>query len=180
MEILKLRKIQIRKSGFEDAIFVMVVLFTIAIFLLILLKAWTSMRTPLEEGIESAMPSGSDVNITKTFDMVTATTILASNLLPLVLIGLFAFVFIGTAIYFNHPMMIIVGIIILGVAIMLGAIYANMYHQISSSDEFTSTNAQLPLQEKFMKYLPYIIFLIFIATILAVIYLRQGSGGTGL
>jgi len=97
--------------------------------------------------------------------------------LPFILIGLFAFVFIGTAIYFNHPIMIFVGIIILGVAILLGVVYSNVYHQISASDEFSSVNAELSLQEQFMKFLPFIILLIFIAITGAIIYLRQGSGG---
>jgi len=174
-----LRSLIKRKSGFEDAFFVMAVLFTIAIFVLILVKSWTEMRTPLEEGITGALPDGSDVNVTKTFDTITSTTTLLSTLLPFILIGLFAFVFIGTAIYMNHPIMLVVGIIILAVAIMLGAIYANIYHQISSSDEFTETNEQLPIQELFMQYLPYIILLIFIAIIIAIIFLR-GQGGGGL
>ena len=180
MELLKLKPIVKRKAGFEDAFFVIAVLFTIAIFVLILAKSWGEMRTPLEEGLNGTLPSDSNVNITKTFDTITSTTTLFSKLLPFVLIGLFAFVFIGTAIYMNHPIMLVVGIIILSVAIMLGAIYSNIYHQISSSDEFTEINDELPIQEMFMKYLPFIIILIFIVIIISIIFLRGKTGGGGL
>mgnify|MGYP000306505895 CR=1 FL=1 len=173
MELLK------KKSGFEDAFFVIIVLFTIAIFLLILHKAWVSTRAPMETAINSALPNSS-VNVTKTFNSVTGTIKLASNLLPFILIGLFMFVFIGTAIYFNHPIMIFVGIIILGIAILLGVVYSNIYHQISASDTFSSSNSELQLQEQFMKFLPFIVLLIFVAITGAIIYLRQGAGGGGL
>jgi len=180
VEILKLKPIVKRKSGFEDAFFVIAVIFTISIFILILAKSWGEMRTPLEEGITGALPSGSDVNVTKTFDNITSTTSLFSTLLPFILIGLFAFVFIGTAIYMNHPIMLVVGIIILAVAILLSSIYANIYHQISESDEFAATNDELPIQEIFMQYLPFIIMLIFIAIIISIIFLRGKSAGGGL
>lgn len=174
-----LRKIIKRKSGFEDAFFVMAVLFTIAIFVLILNKVWTEVKDPLEEGITGALPA-SDVNVSKTFDTVSSTTSLLSVLMPFILIGLFAFVFIGTSIYMKSPVMIVVGIIILAVAILLGSIYSNIYHQISASDEFTDTNDLLPLSELFMQYLPFIILILFVAITIAIIFLRGQAGGGGL
>jgi len=171
----------IKKSGYEDAFFVMIVLFTIAIFSLILVKSWDSMKDPLKDTIENTLPSDSNVNISKTFNAVSSTTVLVSNLLPFILIGLFAFVFIGTAIYMNHPIMLFIGILVLGVAIMLGMIYANIYQEISTSDEFSSTNDKLVLQGKFMEFLPFIILLIFIAITGTVIYLKQNTArGSGL
>lgn len=174
-----LRSLVKRKSGFEDAFFVMVVIFAIAIFVLILVKVWSEIRTPLEEGITGALPS-SDVNVTKTFDTITSTTSLLGTLLPFLLIGLFAFVFIGTSIYMKSPVMIVVGFIVLAVAILLASIYSNIYHQISASDEFTSTNDVLPLPELFMQYLPFIILILFVGITIAIIFLRSQTGGTSL
>lgn len=174
-----LRSLIKRKSGFEDAFFVMVVIFAIAIFVLILVKVWSEVRTPLEEGINGALPS-SDVNVSETFDTITSTTSLLGTLLPFLLIGLFAFVFIGTSIYMKSPVMIIVGFIVLAVAILLASIYSNIYHQISASDEFTDTNEVLPIQELFMQYLPFIILILFVGITIAIIFLRSQTGGTSL
>ena len=174
MELLKRR---VKKSGFEDAFFIIAVMLTIAIFVLVLNKAWTGIRPNLETSINSAIPENSAINVTTTFDNVTSTTQLFDKLFPLVLLGLFAFVFIGTAIYINHPIMIIVGIIVLSVAVLLGVIYSNIYHQISASDEFSETNASLPITEQFMKYLPGIIVIMFVGITAILIYFRQGQGG---
>jgi hypothetical protein len=167
----------LKKSGFEDAFFVIAVIFTIAIFILIMNNAWSGIRPELETSINQAIPENTAINITKNFDSVTDTGLLFDKLLPLVLIGLFAFVFISVALYINHPIMIVVGIIVLSVAVLLGVIYANIYHQISSSDEFSATNANLPITEQFMKYLPFIILILFVGITIVIIYSR--SGGTG-
>jgi len=167
-----------KKSGFEDAFFVIAVMLTIAIFILILNKAWGSIRPDLETSIKESLPAGSDVNITKNFDNVTNASRLFDKLFPLVIIGLFAFVFISAYLSINHPIMLIVGIIVFAVALLLSGIYANLYHQISSSEEFTSTNALLPITEIFMKYLPIIILIIFVAITVIIIYSKQGGSTT--
>lgn len=181
MELLNIKKIKvknkIKKSGFEDAFFVIAVIFTVVIFVLVLAKAWGSISPALNEGILSSMPSDTSVNVTTTLNKITSTTNLFDKMLPFLLIGLFGFVLIGASFYMNHPIMIFVGIIILGVAITLAVIYANVYHQISSSDEFSSTNADFSIQEAFMKYLPYLIIIMFIGITAAIIWSRGGASG---
>ena len=176
MELLKKR---VKKQGFEDSFFVIAVVFAICIFVLVMLYAFREIKTPLDEGITGALPNNSGVNVTRTLDTVDSTLILVGNLLPFILIGLFAFVLIGAAFYMNNPLMIVVGFIVLGVAILLAVIYSNVYHQISSADVFTDVNADLGLQELIMKYLPHIIFVMILGIIITVIWYRQG-GSTGL
>ena len=176
MAILKSR---IKKPGFEDAFFVIAVMLTIAIFVLVLNKAWIGIRPDLEDSIEGSLPAGSGINVTKTFDNVTSTSRLFDKLFPLIIIGLFAFVFVSFYFSINHPIMLVVGIIVLSVALLLAGIYANIYHQISASDEFSETNAILPITEKFMQYLPIIILILFIGVTAIIIYSRQG-GSTSL
>ena len=166
-----------RRSGFEDAFFFIAVLFTIAIFVLILNKAWIGIKPQLETSINSAMPSDSSVNISATLEGVSSTTRMFDKMLPFVLLGLFAFVFISVSLYINHPIMIIVGIIVLSVALLLGVIYSNVYHQISSSDEFSETNNDLPLTEQFMKFLPMILIVLFVGIVAVIIYSRSGGSG---
>lgn len=173
MEILKKR---VRKSGFEDVIFVLAVIFTIAIFILIVSKAWGSVEPVLDEGINSALPSDSSVNVSRTLTQTTETIQMFDKLLPFILIGLFAFIMIGAALYLNHPVMLIVGIIVLSVAILLGVIYSNVYNEISSSDSFATENDNLPIIEIFMKFLPFIIILMIIGITALILYSK--SGGT--
>lgn len=167
-----------RKSGFEDAFFIIAVFFAFAIVLLVVNKAWTEISPNLETSINQALPENS-INITPTLTNVTETTQLFDKLLPLLIIGLFAFVLIGVSLYINHPIMLIVGIIVLAVAIMLGMIYANIYNEISSSDSFRSTNNNLPITEIFMKNLPVIMLLVIIGIIGIILYSRQ-QGSSGL
>jgi len=56
-------KIKTKKSGFEDSFFVMIVLMGVILFILILSKVWSEMRTPLDEGLTGALPDGSGENI---------------------------------------------------------------------------------------------------------------------
>ena len=173
-------KIKTKKSGFEDSFFVMIVLMGVILFILILSKVWSEMRTPLDEGLTGALPDGSGVNITQTFDKISSTTTLFDKLIPFLLIGLFGFILIGAAVYMQHPIMIFVGIIILAVAILLGAIYSNVYHQIAETDEFADTTAKFPISNNVMQFLPYIIFIMFIGILAAVIWSRKTGGSVGL
>ena len=165
-----------RKSGFEDSFFIIAVLFAFAIVLLIVNKAWGDMKPNLETSINSALPDNS-INISTTLDQVSSTAQLFDKLLPLLIIGLFAFILIGVSLYINHPIMLIVGIIIMAVAVMLGVIYATVYNEISSSDSFSSTNAQLPITEIFMKYLPIILVMVIVGIVGIILYSRQSGGG---
>lgn len=169
MELLKARK-----SGFEDSFFLIIVLFVLCIFVLVLLTAWNGIKTPLNTGILSSMPN-STINITTTINETTSTLTMFDKLLPFFLIGLFAFVLIGASVYLNHPIMLIVGIILLSVAILLGVIYANVYNQISHNETMSEANSSLTIQELFMKYLPYIVLILITGVIIYVIFMRNGG-----
>jgi hypothetical protein len=171
MEILKNKK-----GGFEDIFFLIVVLFAVIIFLLILSKTWTEIKTPLNEGISASMPSNG-INITKTLNQVSSSNILFDRLVPFLLIGLLGFLLVGASAYLNHPILAFVGLIILAVAVLLGVVYSNVYHQIASSDEFSSTTAEHPIGDKFMQYLPIWILIAFVGIVVSTIWLKS-SGGT--
>jgi len=167
-----------RKSGFEDMFFVIAVIFTVVIFILILSKAWGEIEPNLDESLTNAMPASSSVNASETLDDVTSTTQLFDKLLPFLLIGLFGFVMLGAAIYANHPILIFVGVIIIAVAILLGVVYSNVYHQIADDSEFKPTTDNFPISDMYMKFLPYFLFIMAIGIGAMVMWLRKG-GGTG-
>ena len=170
----------IRKSGFEDMFFVLVIIFTVVIFILVLAMAWGRVSPKLNEGLQSAMPDDSSVNITTIINQTTDTTTLFDKLLPFLLIGIFGFVMIGAAMYANHPILIFIGIIIVAVAILLGVIYSNVYHQIADDSQFRPTTDKFPISDKYMEYLPWFLFLMAIAIGGMVMWLRKGGGTASL
>lgn len=179
----KLRPIERNKrgqttGGFIAWFFVIVVLLGYALFFVILNKAWTSIQTPLDEGLSNSTPTSSTVNISHTLEQTSSTTRSFDKLMPFLLIGLFAFVMISAGLIMDHPIMLFVGLIIIAVLILLAVIYSNVYHGLTSSDEFASTNSNFPIQEKFMKYLPTIIFLMAIGIAASIIYSKKSGGGS--
>ena len=168
----------IKKSGFEDAFFFITVVFTICIFVLVLAKVWDDAKTPMADSIQKTMGANSSVNATETFDKVSDTINLFNKLVPLIIIGLFAFVFIGVAIYIQHPIMLFVGIIVLGVAILLAMIYSNIYTSMIESDNFSEQAASLTIQNEFMEFLPYIVIILFVGIVALIIYSRQGGSSS--
>lgn len=162
------------QTGFVTWLFIIVILLTFSIFFLVLKKTWGEVRVPLEEGLNSAMPSNG-INITEVLDDTSGISTTFDLLFPMIIIGLFGFVMIGAGAYLGHPIMIFVGIIMMAVLVMLGAVYANVYNAISSSDEFSDAKTSLGIQDKFMQYLPYIVLFMVVGIAIAVIMARGGS-----
>jgi len=165
-------------GGFIAWFFVLVVLLAASLFFIILNKAWSEIKDPLDEGLSASLPADSSVNISIILDQTSSTTTIFDKLMPFLLIGLFAFVLISAGLIMDHPIMLFVGIIIIGVLIILAVVYSNVYNSITSSDEFSATKANFPIQDKFMQYLPTIIFIMAIGIAAATIWSRK-SGGAG-
>jgi hypothetical protein len=176
--IRPIEKIKVKKSqGFVVWFFVIVSLLAFSLVFLILNKTWDSIKEPLDTGLTSAMPDDPSVNVSEILDQTTSTNRAYDKLMPFLLIGLFAFVLITAGTIMDHPIMIVVGLIILGVVIFLAVIYANLYNEISATSEFASTKANLPIQDKFMEYLPFIIFIMAIGIGAAILWSKKGGGG---
>jgi hypothetical protein len=176
----KFKLLNKKSQGFEAWFLVIVVLLTFAVFFLILNKAWGEIKTPLETSLSSSLPGDSPVNITTTLNQTTNSGIAFDRLIPFVVIGLFGFVLITAGSIVRHPIMIFVGIIILGVVILIAVVYSNLYNSISSATEFSDIKAQLPIQDKFMQYLPTIVFLMAIGITGMIIYSRSQGGSNSL
>lgn len=176
-----LRKIGIKKpQGFLEVLLVVVFLLAVGLFVLVLNFTWDQIRTPLETGIGNSTPSNTNFNITKVLDQTGGSAQSLDKLLPFIIIGLIGFVMISAGAYLQHPIMIFVGIIMLGVVIVIAVVYSNVYQAISTSSTFSSTNSNLPVGSLFMQYLPIIALLILGSVILALIWSRRGYSGGGL
>jgi len=168
-----------KSQGFEAWFFVIVVLLALSLFFVILNKSVSEIKEPLVDGLHNSI-SNDDVNITKVLNQTENSGLLFDKMIPFLIIGLFSFVMILAGSIMKHPMMIFVGIIILGVLILLAVVYSNVYNNITSTDEFSQTKLDMPIQDKFMQYLPYIVFLMAIGIGIAVVRAKGGGYSGGL
>lgn len=167
----KLKKAQ----GFEAWFFVVVALLAFSLFFVVLNKVWGDVKQPLEDGLSGAMPSNG-VNISTTLGQVTSAGLQFDKLIPLLIIGLFGFIMISAGAIIRHPIMIFVGILILGVVILISVVFSNLYNDITSSDEFSDTKADMPIQDLFMHYLPIIVSVMAVVIFISVLLSRAGGG----
>lgn len=175
-----LRQIQLKKSqGFEAWFFVIVVLLAFGLFFVILNNTWGDISEPLAEGLENAMPSNG-INVTRTLGQVTSAGLQFDKLIPFIVIGLFGFLLISAGTIIRHPIMIFVGVVILGIVILVAVVFSNVYNNITESDAFSDTKADLPVQDLFMKYLPVIVILMAIVIVGAILWSRSSGGAGGL
>lgn len=178
MEHIRPTLLKKSQAGFISWFFIIIVLLGIAVVVLVLNKAFGEIKAPLDEGLTNSLPSDSSVNVSDILSQTSSATLFYDKLLPFLIIGLFAFVMIVTGSIMKHPIMIIVGIIVLGVVILIAVVYSNLYQSISESDSFASTSAQLPIQSKFLQYLPFIVIIAGIGITIAILW--RGQGGTTL
>lgn len=174
MDSIKQSKLK-KAQGFEAWFFVIVVMLAFALFFVILNKVWGDIKDPLDEGLSDAMPIDG-INISNTLNQVTGAGLQFDKLIPLILIGLFGFIMISAGAIIRHPIMIFVGVIILGVVILISVVFSNLYNEISSTDEFSDTKANMPIQDLFMHYLPIIVVVMAVVIFIAVLLSRSQGG----
>ena len=165
-------------QAFEAWFYVIVILLAFSLVFVILNKTWSDIKNPLAAGLNSSVPEADRDKISSTIEQTGGAGLMFDKLMPFLIIGLFAFVLILAGGIIQHPIMIVVGIIILGVVITIAVVYSNIYNEITSTDEFSSTKADMPISDKFMQYLPYVAFIMAIGIAIAIIWSRRGGGGT--
>lgn len=99
------------------------------------------------------------------------------NLLPFLIIGIFGFVMLSAGTIMKSPVMIFVGVIILGVLITVAVVYSNFYGHLADS-ELGTVDKGITIGGLFMRYLPMII-IIGIIFLVVIGSFRGGSGGGG-
>ena len=171
-------KLKHKKSAIEDTFFVMVILVALALFFLILNMVFTQVNERIDP-VLSAHGNNCIMNVTNMLDQSTGTTIMYNSLFPLIFIGLFGFALFSAGFIGESPIMIILGIIVIGVAIILGVVYSNVFQRIAETPTFTASNANFPIMNYFMQYLPLIIFIVAIGVIIFIL-VRKGGGGSGI
>jgi len=99
-------------------------------------------------------------------------------MIPFLLIGIFGFVMLSAGAIVKNPIMIFVGVIILGVLVTLAVVYSNVYANLINSD-LGEQGEKVTVSTLFMQYLPMII-IIGMILLIVVLSFKSGSGGTQL
>ena len=155
---------------------IIVILFTVSIFLLVANFAFDSFKDPLAEGLNGSVPVGDADTINTALSQTGGGLAFFDSLLPFLIIGIFGFVMLSTGAVLKSPIMIFIGVIILGVLITLAVVYSNVYANLIDS-ELGDSGDKVTIATMFMQYLPMIVI---IGIILMVIVLSfKSGGGTG-
>lgn len=175
MEVLKLKK---RNSDFGDIFLVMAIIFGVAIFIIILAYAYSQIEPRLNTGLTASTPAEADSNVTLTLSKTSTALTRINILFPLLIAGLFGFVLISAMFLRSHPAFFFIGLMILGAALILGAIYSNVFQELTETDEFDTTTDDFNIMELFMENLPVIIMIFFVA-MAVIMWTRAGGTARG-
>ena len=179
---MKLKKIIKPKNSFEDFIslfFALAVIFGIAIFFIILSFAYGEVMPKLQDGLESAATPEADINSTKILADTDSSLLTFNVLFPLLLVGVIGFIGVTALLGRSHPAFLFIGLIVLGVALILAAIYSNFYTELTDKDTFTSTDSDFNIMGVFLDNLPLVILIMFVM-IGIILYMNWGGKPIGM
>jgi len=179
MELLKTKPlIKKRNSEFGDMFLVMVMIFGIGIFMIILAFTFSQIEPKISEALSNAHDTETSSNVTEILGQSSTALTRINLLFPLLIVGLFGFVFISAFFFRSHPAFFFIGIIILGVALILAAVFSNVYKNVTQDEAFEDVVDDYNIMTLFIENMPVIILLIFIA--MGIIMWVRNPGGGGM
>ena len=180
---LRLTKIKIQnKISFADFVslfFALTLIFGVAIFFLILSNAYDDhIKDKLNDALTSSTAVDSSSNVTEILDQTSTGIGRFNPLFPFLLVGVFGFVLVMALMSRSHPAFLFIGLIVLGVALILAAVFSNVYETIAEDDEFANQDSDFSIVGIFMDNLPLIILILFVA-IAIILYALPGKAAGG-
>jgi len=157
---------------------IIVILFTVSIFLLVSNFAFDKIKNPLAEGLNGSVSTQNDSDlINNALSQTGGGLAFFDGLIPFLLIGIFGFVMLSTGAVFRSPIMIFVGVIILGVLVTLAVVYSNVYGNLIDS-ELGDSGDNVTIASMFMQYLPVIVIIGIILLVIVIAF--KPDGGSAL
>ena len=154
------------------------IIFGCAIFFVIL---YSTYNNHLKDKLNTALTSSTEVeasaNVTKMLDSAGSGISKFNPLFPLLLIGIFGFVFVMAVMAKSHPAFLFIGFIVLAIALLLAAIYSNVFVSITSHPEYNATADDFSIISIFLDNLPIVILLLFVAIAIILYIIPKGYGG---
>ncbi len=175
MEILNKHKQ--RNSEFGDIFLVMVIIFAVAIFIIILAFAFSQIQPKMSTALTTSTPEETNANVTKILGQSAISLTRINILFPLLIAGLFGFVMISALFLKSHPAFFFIGLLILAAALVIGAIFSNVFGNLIQKEQFIETAADFNVMGLFMKNLPVIILLFFVAMAIILWVKKSPAGG---
>jgi len=163
------------KKGITDVLFVMAMLFGLAIavlFSLLIAGQLNNAFTPIVTNMSNST-YGDLVNSTITQATDFGDWIFMVGLM----LGILGII-ITSFLFFSHPAFMAIYIILALGAIAASAVLANAYDSIASNAVFNSTITQLPMTSYIMQHFALIIWLVIIVSIVIIYVKSQNRGGT--
>jgi hypothetical protein len=168
-------------QSFEDVLYVLVYIFSAALLIFILYFAYNQINTPIADALTNATSDGGTTyNYTAMGDSTLGAIGIFNTLFPLLILGLIVMCAVGAMYIDSHPVFFFVSLFILGIVILLGVVYSNIYEQITTDSAFGATASNFLVMNLFMKYLPWVIAIVLIITMIIMWAKPGGSGGGGL
>lgn len=164
-------------ANFGDMFLVMVIIFAVALFIVILSFAFSQIEPKLNEGLTSSIPAEAGSNVTKILDKTATSLTRINTLFPFLIAGLFGFVLISALFLRSHPAFFFIALMILASALIIGAVFSNVFQDVMETDTFADTAEDFGIMELFLKNLPLIILLFFVASALILWARPRATGG---
>ena len=166
-------------TDFVSLFFAIAFIFGIALFFLILSNAYDDhIKDKFNDAITSSTAVDENSNVTEILDQ-TSTGISRFNVLfPLLIVGVFGFVLVMALMSRSHPAFLFIGLIVLGVALILAAVFSNVYETIGDTTEFSNQADDFNIIGIFMNNLPIIVIILFVS-IGIILYALPGKAAPG-
>lgn len=165
-----------RKAQFGDIFLIIAIIFGIGIFFIILAHSYDQIQPKINDALANSTTPETGRNVTELLEDTDVSLGRINLLFPLLIAGCIGFVLISALFFRSHPAFLFIGLIILAVALILAAVFSNVYEEITTTDTFSSVDQEYNIMGLFLEKLPLIIFIAFIA-IVVILYFRSGGGG---
>lgn len=160
------------KKGISDVVFVVAILFVIALSFLVILFISTTLRDNMVPAI-TIMDNTSGAMLNQTISAVPQTI---DTAFLIILVGLIIGVLISSFLFYSHPIFMILYIILSVGALLISVIFSNVYETVSTTSGLNSTIASMPIANYVMLHLPLFVLGI-IALSIIIIYAKSQMGG---
>lgn len=138
-----------RKGSIVDVLFIVVMMFVLALVFLLA----TSMYTNINNSLQSS-DTISDNSKTILSNFNTKFPKVLDNAFVFILAGLILAVLIGGFLIRDHPAFFFVAMFMLIFFVALSAIFANVYHDVANSEAFSASAANYPKMQHIMNNFP--------------------------
>lgn len=163
-------------TGLEDVFYVLVYLFSAAIFLFIIYYAYGEIQEPITSALINSTSDGTNTfNYTSFGEQTSGGITIMNALFPFILIGLIAMVIVSAMFIDSHPIFFFVSLIILGVVVLLAVVFSNIYQEITTSTEFGDAENEFSIVTLIMENMPFIVAAIIIITMIVLWSRPQGG-----